>query len=343
MTSLSNSHWLYFESHRLLAKLKHSRSTSRTAVSNLHRPDPILPRLHIFISQLICEVITNLPFVYTYFFSLTTIRLLARSFSRQSSTIVGKSGRVYLQGEVLQRHPKDPELNIFKTDGSDSVVLKRVRESIFTLSQELTTQFPDTIHLRMHIDDNKSQSVLIYRYFRHHLLALIEEHPDFPAAGIKKILDSVAKAINEFRDKDWIHIDWTRDNQDIQTVQDVALGDFDIAFKGCVLAKPRRANCYGRDEGLGHILFRPSRTPSASRCTLARDFLRNIAAEAESIGVTEPEMRFQSWGETTYLSSEAKSMISEMTDLDPGARPTIDEVLRHQWWISNETQTERTG
>ncbi|CZS94111.1 uncharacterized protein RAG0_04153 [Rhynchosporium agropyri] len=205
------------------------------SVSNLHRPDPVLPRLHIFISQLICEVITNLPFVYTYFSSLTTIRLLARSFSRQSSTIVGKSGRVYLQGEVLQRHPKDPELNIFKTE--------------------------------------------------HHLLALIEEHPDFPAAGIKKILDSVAKAINEFRDKDWIHIDWTRDNQDIQTVQDVALGDFDIAFKGCVLAKPRRANCYGRDEGLGHILFRPS-TSGYSRRILSPSSQQTQNQNRKSYAVT---------------------------------------------------------
>ncbi|CZS99685.1 hypothetical protein WAI453_002380 [Rhynchosporium graminicola] len=260
----------------------------------------------------------------------------------------------------------------------------------------------------MHIDDNEFQFILIYKYFRHDLLALIEEHPDFPAAGIKKILDSVAKAINEFRDKDWIHIDikpnnifvdWTRDNQGIQTVQDVALGDFDIAFKSenRLALRTRIA--------IGDMFWRSPEGQTATGVTKAsdifsfglvclsalgaselpppkniqpfltknpkpepevlcrhfiyfdplskgllqqfddnwRDALRNIAAEAESIGVTEPEMRFQSWRETTYFSSEAKSMIPGMINLDPGARPTIDEVLRHQWWISNETQTERTG
>jgi len=33
---------------------------------------------------------------------------------RMASTIVGESGRVYVQGEVLQRYGKDYKLSVFK-------------------------------------------------------------------------------------------------------------------------------------------------------------------------------------------------------------------------------------
>jgi hypothetical protein len=33
-----------------------------------------------------------------------------------ASTIVGKSGRVYVQGEVLQRHREDHKLSVFKAE-----------------------------------------------------------------------------------------------------------------------------------------------------------------------------------------------------------------------------------
>lgn len=33
-----------------------------------------------------------------------------------ASTIVGKSGRVYVQGEVLQQHREDHKLSVFKAE-----------------------------------------------------------------------------------------------------------------------------------------------------------------------------------------------------------------------------------
>jgi hypothetical protein len=41
-------------------------------------------------------------------------RLAYRTSIRMASTIVGKSGRVYVQGEVLQRHREEHKLSIFK-------------------------------------------------------------------------------------------------------------------------------------------------------------------------------------------------------------------------------------
>jgi hypothetical protein len=42
-------------------------------------------------------------------------RLVYRPAIRMASTIVGKSGSVYVQGEVLQRR-QDPKLSIFKAE-----------------------------------------------------------------------------------------------------------------------------------------------------------------------------------------------------------------------------------
>jgi hypothetical protein len=43
-------------------------------------------------------------------------RLAYSTSIRMASTIVGKSGRVYVQGEALQRHGKDHKLSVFKAE-----------------------------------------------------------------------------------------------------------------------------------------------------------------------------------------------------------------------------------
>lgn len=43
-------------------------------------------------------------------------RLAHRAGVRMVSTIVGESGRVYVPGEVLQRHREDHNLSIFKAE-----------------------------------------------------------------------------------------------------------------------------------------------------------------------------------------------------------------------------------
>ncbi|OCL11970.1 kinase-like protein [Glonium stellatum] len=158
-----------------------------------------------------------------------------------ASTIVGESGRVYVQGEVLQRHREDHKLSLFKAESrNESFVFKRVPRPFYDLSLRLVTEFAGSHRLRMHIDCNQDEGILVYPFFRGTLLALIQEDPDFPPVERKKILRRVGEAIQELHSKDWIHIDvkpdnilvnWTCDNEGNKLVTDVALGDFDIAFK----------------------------------------------------------------------------------------------------------------
>lgn len=58
----------------------------------------------------------------------------------------------------------------------------------------------------MHVDYNEKEHILVYKYYRHTLLALLSHYPDFPPAEIKKMLRCTAEAVKELHDKDWIHI-----------------------------------------------------------------------------------------------------------------------------------------
>ncbi len=78
-------------------------------------------------------------------------------------------------------------------------------ESFFSLSRRLESDFAGTRRLRMHIDYNQEERILVYDYFRDTLLALIRDHPDFPPAERKKILRLTGEAVQELHAKDWIH------------------------------------------------------------------------------------------------------------------------------------------
>lgn len=64
------------------------------------------------------------------------------------------------------------------------------------------------------------------------------------------------------------------------------------------------------------------------------DALKKLSEMAEVTVNDDPGVRFEHWGEDVApdLSPEATNMISGMTNLDPAARTTIDELLKHQWW-----------
>ncbi|KAL2060791.1 hypothetical protein VTL71DRAFT_8843 [Oculimacula yallundae] len=318
-----------------------------------------------------------------------------------SSTIAGASGRKYVQGSVLQRHPKNPELDIYQAAyGNEYFVYKRVSESFYTLSQNLKSEFGGSSRLRMHIDYNQEERILVYKYFKHTSLALITEYPDFPAAQLKKVLRYTGEALKEFHDKGWIHIDvkpdnilvnWHRDKQGDQIVTDVVLGDFDIAFK------PEGGEPLQTPYAIGNVMWRSPEGQTARGITKASDVfsfglvciyalgagdllvlkdyqelvghgvmpeqeilhrhllyfgplpegllrqindeswceaLQKLAEMAELTVDIDPGVRFKYWGEdiAPNLSPGAKSMISRMTNLDPAARPIIDEVLKHEWW-----------
>jgi len=45
--------------------------------------------------------------------AMLSARALRPKFVRMSSTLVGRSGRVYVRDKMLQAHPKKSELNIY--------------------------------------------------------------------------------------------------------------------------------------------------------------------------------------------------------------------------------------
>lgn len=59
-------------------------------------------------------------------------------------------------------------------------------------------------------------------------------------------------------------------------------------------------------------------------------FLKRIIDEATKSYEENPEYRLTHWGKE--LGPAALEIIGKMTSLDPTARPTIDEVLKHSWW-----------
>ncbi|TAQ83182.1 hypothetical protein B7494_g8496 [Chlorociboria aeruginascens] len=300
-----------------------------------------------------------------------------------ASTIVGKSGRVYVQGEVLQRHREDPKLSVFKAEsGNESFALKRVSTPFYHRSLRLATEFSGSRRLRMHIDCNQEDYILIYPYFRSTLLALIDqEDPDFPPAERKIILRHIKP--------DNILVNWTCDKDGNKIVTDVALGDFDIAFKSEGGDGESRQTPYA----IGNVMWRSPEGQTGRGVTKASDIFsfglvciytlgggefllindyqelvkRGIRPEqeilirhfsyfgpasdgllklvsnedwcnalsaaseiAEEAVKEQPELRFECWGRE--LGPETQNMISRMTDPDPTARTTIDQVLTHRWW-----------
>lgn len=153
-------------------------------------------------------------------------RLAYRGSIRMASTIVGKSGRVYVQGEVPQRHRQDHKLSVFKAEyvpnsslstfltfwpvgsrsGNESFVYKCVSRPFYYHSLRLAAEFAGSRRLRMHVDCNEEDCILVYPYFRSTLLALVQEDPDFPPAERKKILRRIGEGIQELHHKNWIHI-----------------------------------------------------------------------------------------------------------------------------------------
>ncbi|KAI1826799.1 kinase-like domain-containing protein [Xylaria intraflava] len=194
--------------------------------------------------------------------------------TRMASTVVGNSGRVYVQGEVLQRR-QDPMLSIFKAESQgESFVFKRVTRTLYNLALGVAAEFEGSRRLRLHVDCNHEQCVLVYPYFKTTLLTLIQEDPDFPPAERKRILQRVGEAIQELHSKDWIHIDvkpdnilvnWTCDEEGNKTVTGVALGDFDIAFKS-VGGRPRET-----PYAIGNAMWRSPEGQTGSGVTKASD------------------------------------------------------------------------
>lgn len=89
---------------------------------------------------------------------------------------------------------------------SESFVVKRVPRHFFDLSLRLGAEFKGSRRLRLHCDHDQEEAVLAFPYFKSTLLALLQNDPEFPPSGRKKILRHVGEAIQELHDRDWVHL-----------------------------------------------------------------------------------------------------------------------------------------
>ncbi|KAF2005369.1 kinase-like protein, partial [Amniculicola lignicola CBS 123094] len=334
-----------------------------------------------------------------------TSRTGTRMASTITSTIVGKSGRIYTIGNVIREHPQVPHLKIYKAESeNESFVVKRVPEQFHNLSKQIASEVDCSRHLRIHVDCQDGERFLIYRYFKTTMLPLIQDHPEIPAPESLKILRNVGEAIQELHAKDWLHndvkpdnilVDWESDSEGNMQVTDALLGDFDISYNlppGAVLQS---------SQAIGNVMWRSPEGQTGRGITKASDvysfglvlltafsclfafgggpfliinnindmiakgispeqeiltrhftffglppeaLFKQINSEewtstltlwskiAEEIVRQHPEDKFESWGQD--MPPDVYSAISAMTNIDPTARPTMAQVLAHEWWTN---------
>ncbi|KAF2220302.1 kinase-like domain-containing protein [Elsinoe ampelina] len=65
-----------------------------------------------------------------------------------------------------------------------------------------------------------------------------------------------------------------------------------------------------------------------------RQRFRQSADAAERMAAERPEMRLSYWGQD--LGPEALQLVAAMTSLEPATRPSIDEIMAHEWWTIDD-------
>jgi serine/threonine protein kinase len=177
-------------------------------------------------------------------------------------------------------------------------VIKRVPRLFWDHNMRLAADCAGSRSLRLHVDSNQEEGILIYPYFRSTFLALVQDYPDFPVGERQKILRRVGEAIQELHSKDWVHlgtyaamtnltdlrafsltiffryldikpdnilVNWTYDEDGDKTVTDVVLGDFDISFKSAN-GKPRCTPF-----AIGNVMWRSPEGQTGRGMTKASD------------------------------------------------------------------------
>ncbi|EGE05765.1 serine/threonine protein kinase [Trichophyton equinum CBS 127.97] len=158
-----------------------------------------------------------------------------------ASTLVGSSGREYVRDKLLKHNPLRPDLSVYLAkSGDQNFVMKQMSDMVFDLALDHKNDFPDSRRLRIHIDENVEEKVVIYEYFDDNLLSFVDKNPNLNLAARKWILRELGESLKEFHAKNWIHIDVKPDNVMINYSQDksgqpvperVVLGDLDISLK----------------------------------------------------------------------------------------------------------------
>ncbi len=81
-----------------------------------------------------------------------------------------------------------------------------ISRSIFELSQELKHEFGNSSYLRLHLDDNEEECVLVYDYYQDNLLSLVRNNPDLPIKARKFILRELGLGLRDLHSTQWIHL-----------------------------------------------------------------------------------------------------------------------------------------
>ncbi|KAF2208112.1 hypothetical protein CERZMDRAFT_50015 [Cercospora zeae-maydis SCOH1-5] len=197
-----------------------------------------------------------------------------------NSTITCDSGRTYTDSQLLRRHPEDTRVsNQLSRSANRSFVWKRVPRRHFDLAQRIAHDLPSSQHLRVHVDCNSEQCILVFDYFQDTLLSLLKHDPDLSPDERPKIMRSVSEAVYELHSQGWVHtdikpdnvfIDWTRDDNGNKLITRTTLGDFDIACKlqdGETRITPH---------AVGNVMWR---SPEAQAC------MANKATDIYSLGL----------------------------------------------------------
>jgi serine/threonine protein kinase len=75
----------------------------------------------------------------------------------------------------------------------------------------LKREFTDTGQLRTHVDANEDELTLLYEYFDHGLLSLVQNNPHLSLKARKFILQQVGQAVECLHAKNWIHLGWLQE------------------------------------------------------------------------------------------------------------------------------------
>ncbi|KAI1748450.1 kinase-like domain-containing protein [Xylaria castorea] len=261
--------------------------------------------------------------------------------SKLSATIslrhvfLGESGRVYVQGEVLQRHREDHNLSIFKAESENkSFAVKRVLRPFYNLFFRLAAELTgshiklDNILLNWTCDNEGNEIVTDVALGDFDIACKLEDGQALETwyaignvmwrspegqtgTGVTKALDIFSFGLVCIYTLGGglfllLNDSWELITQGIRLEQAILirhLSYFGLAPEGLFMQVSNEKWRYA---------------------------LRVGAKAAEQIVNNDFELRFTEWG--VDFGPEAQNMISGMTNLDPTARTTINQVLSYRWW-----------
>ncbi|CAN9346609.1 unnamed protein product [Alternaria alternata] len=257
-----------------------------------------------------------------------------------ASTVVGKSGREYVQREVLAER-KDAPSSIFKaellqedpevSDAARKKILRQTAEAIQELHSKDWIHIdikPDNILVNWTCDEEGTKTITDVALGdfdvawecptnavitgRHAVGNHMWRSPEAQTGrGMSKASDVFSfglVCIYTLGQEDAILI-----NKDSEVVKKSMYPEQRVLLRHFTFFGPPNERLLNRidDEDWTKVLEK-----------------MNGLAEADL--EERPFMSFEVWGQ--LLGSEAQKVISETTKIDPRARSTIDEVLAHPWW-----------